>query len=300
MLAEFLQYTINGLAQGSVYALIALGYTMVYGILKLINFAHSEFYMSGAFFGILAFSYLKLPLFAGFLVVIIFTGLLAVLTERVAYRPLRHSNRIAPLITALGVSIVLPELCRVIAGPEPREFPSLFENHVYDLTPWHAQLEGVLIQKTQLVIFGLTFFLMIVLRYIVLKTKIGRAMRALSFDFDASQLMGVPINRVIAFTFFLGASLAGVAGILIGMYQGQVDPYMGQMAGLKAFTAAVLGGIGVVPGAVIGALILGLSEAFVVGYGQSSYRDAIAFGILIFVLLIRPWGILGTPERVKV
>lgn len=300
MLAEFLQYTVNGLAQGSVYALIALGYTMVYGILKLINFAHSEFYMSGAFFALVVFSTFKLPLVLGFFVVIILTGLLAVLVERIAYRPLRNANRIAPLITALGVSIVLPELCRVIMGPEPREFPELIENNVYDLVAIHPSLDGVLVQKTQLIIFGVTFVLMLLLRYIVMHTKIGRAMRALSFDFDASLLMGVPLNRIIAFTFFLGASLAAVGGMLIGVYQNQIDPYMGQLAGLKAFTAAVLGGIGVVPGAVVGALLLGLSEAFVVGYGQSSYRDAIAFGILIVVLLIRPWGIMGRPERIKV
>jgi len=299
-MVEFLQYIINGLAQGSIYALIALGYTMVYGILKLINFAHSEFYMSGAFFGLLVFSVFNLPFGIGLALVMVMTGLVAMLVERVAYRPLRNSNRIAPLITALGVSIVMPELCRLIAGPAPRSFPQQFENRVYDFMEIHPSFEGVLLQRNQIIIFLTSFSLMVILRYIVMKTKIGRAMRALSFDFDASQLMGVPLNRVIAFTFFLGASLAGVAGILIGMYQNQIDPYMGQLAGLKAFTAAVLGGIGSVPGAVLGAMLLGISEALVVGYGQSSYRDAIAFGILIFVLLIRPWGILGSPERVKV
>ncbi|MEO5668557.1 MAG: branched-chain amino acid ABC transporter permease, partial [Bdellovibrionota bacterium] len=161
-------------------------------------------------------------------------------------------------------------------------------------------LDGVIIQRNQIMVFVIAIVLMILLNTIVMKTKIGRAMRALSMDFDASRLMGVPIDRVIAFTFFIGASLAGAGGMLVGMYYNQVEPYMGQLAGLKAFTAAVLGGIGVIPGAVIGAFILSISEALVVGYSESSYRDAIAFAILILVLMFRPWGILGRPERVKV
>lgn len=297
---EVVQYLINGIAQGAVYALIALGYTMVYGILKLINFAHGEFYMAGAFFGIVAFSVLGLPPALGTIAVMVATGLLAVLVERLAYRPLRHSNRIAPLITAIGVSIVLLEAARLIAGAHPRPFPQLFENTVYELGTWMPALDGVILQKTQLVIFFTTLVLMALLWFIVNRTKWGRAMRALSVDFDASQLMGVPINRVIAFTFFLGAALAGAAGLLVGMYYNQAEPYMGQLAGLKAFTAAVLGGIGVIPGAVLGALFLGVAEALVVGYGESSYRDAIAFAILIAVLMTRPWGLLGKPERVKV
>lgn len=300
LLAEFTQYLINGLAQGAIYALIALGYTMVYGILKLINFAHGEFYMVAGFFGLVAFNLLHLPFLPGLLVVMIFTGLLAVTVERFAYRPLRKSRRIAPLITALGISIVLLELTRIIGGAEPRPFPQQFENDIYDLAEWSPRLEGVVVQKNQIVILCVSLGLMALLNFVVMRTRLGRAMRALSMDFEASQLMGVPLNRVIAFTFFVGASLAGAGGVLVGMYYNQVEPYMGQLAGLKAFTAAVLGGIGVIPGAVLGSMLLGVSEAFVVGYGQSSYRDAIAFGILIIVLMIRPWGLLGKPERIKV
>jgi len=296
---ELLQYLINGLALGSIYALIALGYTMVYGILKLINFAHGEFYMAGGIFGVLAIGTLGLHPALG-VASAPARAALSVLVERLAYRPLRNKNRIAPLITALGVSIVLMEGFRVVFGAQPRSFPQLFENTVYDLGEWFPSLEGVIVQQTQIVIFLVMLVLMSALSYIVLKTKMGRAMRALSFAFDASRLMGVPIDRVIAFTFFLGASLAGIAGILVGMYFNNVEPYMGQLAGLKAFTAAVLGGIGVIPGAVLGALALGVCESLVVGYGQSSYRDAIAFGILILMLTTRPWGLLGKPQREKV
>ncbi len=303
--AELVQYLINGLSQGSIYALIALGYTMVYGILKLINFAHGEFYMVGAFLGVFLFSNISssgnIGLFVvGGIAVMGGTGLLAVLVERFAYRPLRGAKRIAPLITALGISIILLEVVRISVGAQPRPFPQIFEEKTYDLSTWFPFLEGVVLRRVQILIFVTTLILMGLLRWIVMKTKMGRAMRALSVDYDASRLMGVPVNRVIAFTFFLGASLAAMAGVLVGMYFSQVDPYMGQMAGLKAFTAAVLGGIGVIPGAVLGSLVLGVCEALVVGYGESSYRDAMAFGILIVVLMVRPWGLMGVPERVKV
>lgn len=314
LVAELVQYLINGVSQGAIYALIALGYTMVYGILKLINFAHGEFYMVGAMLGVGVFSILmkqfppeqssmlmSLGVFAlGLLIVASVTGLIAVLVERFAYRPLRGANRIAPLITALGVSIVLLELGRIIGGANPRAFPTLFEEQIYELGSEGSLLEGVIVQRNQIFILLTSLSFMILLSWIVMKTKMGRAMRALSFDMDACRLMGVNLNSVIAFTFFIGASLAGVAGILVGMYYNQVEPYMGQLAGLKAFTSAVLGGIGVIPGAVLGAMMLGVSEALVVGYGESSYRDAIAFAILIVVLMIRPWGLLGKPERVKV
>ena len=299
-MAEFVQYLINGLAQGSIYALIALGYTMVYGILKLINFAHGEFYMVGAFLGIFVFSALKLPLLPGIALVMIINGLFAVVVERLAYRPLRNANRIAPLITALGISIVILEAMRVFVGAQPRSFPQVVEEKIYDIGASFPALDGVILQRAQIIIFVVSLGLMVLLRYVVMKTKIGRAMRALSVDFDACRLMGVPVDRVIAFTFFIGAALAGAGGVLVGMYYNQAEPYMGQLAGLKAFTAAVLGGIGVIPGAVIGALLLGVCEQLVVGYGQSSYRDAIAFAVLILVLMLRPWGILGKPERVKV
>lgn len=299
-MSELVQYLVNGFAQGSIYALIALGYTMVYGILKLINFAHGELYMLGGFFGILFLQVMGLPFWATLILTMAVVGLLAVLIERFAYRPLRGAPRIAPLITALGVSIVLLEATRLLAGAQPRAFPQPFEDVFYEVGLWIPALEGVIVQRNQLVIFSISIALMLLLNFVVMKTQIGRAMRALSMDFDASRLMGVPIDRVIAFTFFIGAGLAGAGGLLVGMYYNQVEPYMGQLVGLKAFTAAVLGGIGVIPGAVIGSFLLAISEALVVGYGESSYRDAIAFGILIFVLMLRPWGLLGKAERVKV
>lgn len=290
---DFFQYLINGLSQGAIYALIALGYTMVYGILKFINFAHGEFYMVGAFVGIFVFQALGLPFLLGLPLVMAIMGIVAVLIERVAYRPLRGAKRIAPLITALGISISFAELTRVLVGPEPRGFPQV-------LQLGYLEFSGVIIRGEQILILGLTIVLMGMLTWIVMRTKLGRAMRALSEDFDACRLMGVNIDLVVAFTFFLGAALAGVAGVMVGLYYNQVEPYMGQLAGLKAFTAAVLGGIGVIPGAVMGAVLLGLAEAMVVGYWASSYRDAIAFAILILVLMFRPWGLLGRPERIKV
>lgn len=298
--SELVQYIINGIAQGAIYALIALGYTMVYGILKLINFAHGEFYMVGAFLGVIAIGTLGMPVWIAIPVVMAASGGLAVLVERIAYRPLRNAGRVAPLITALGVSIFLLEAARVIFGAQPRSFPPVMEQQIYDLAFLGEAFDGVIVQKTQLVILAVSLSLMFLLRWVVQSTKVGRAMRALSMDFDASRLMGVPLNRTIAFTFFVGAALAGVAGILVGMHYNNVDTYMGQLAGLKAFTAAVLGGIGVIPGAVLGAFALGVIENLVVGYMESSYRDAIAFAILIFVLMVRPWGLMGKPERVKV
>lgn len=291
--SELAQFVLNGLAQGAIYALIALGYTLVYGILKLINFAHGEFYMVGAFLGVFVLGYLGLPWYLGIPLVMLLNGLLAVLVERIAYRPLRKAKRVAPLITAVGVSIVLLEGMRVIAGPQPRDFPQFLDNHTFILG-------NLVLQSNQLLVFGVTLVLMLGLRYVVMSTDMGRAMRAASQDFDASRLMGVPLNRVIAFTFFIGASAASIAGILVGLVFNQVEPYMGQLSGLKAFTAAVLGGIGSVPGAVLGSLFLGVSESLVVGYLASSYRDAITFGVLILVLMVRPWGLLGKPQRVKV
>jgi len=299
-MSEFVQYLVNGFAQGSIYALIALGYTMVYGILKLINFAHGEFYMIGGFVGAYLLVQFGLPFWLVLILVMPIVGGLAVLVERIAYRPLRNAPRIAPLITAIGISIMLLEAMRLIAGAQPRPFPQPFEDVIYEVGEFIPALDGVIVQRSQIMIFGIAIALMLLLNAIVMKTKIGRAMRALSMDFDASRLMGVAIDRVVAFTFLLGAGLAGAGGVLVGMYYNQIEPYMGQLAGLKAFTAAVLGGIGVIPGAVIGSFILSISEALVVGYSESSYRDAIAFAILIVVLMFRPWGILGKPERIKV
>lgn len=299
-MSEFVQYLVNGFAQGSIYALIALGYTMVYGILKLINFAHGEFYMIGGYIGAYMLQSLGLPFWLVLILVMPTVGLLAVVVERLAYRPLRNAPRIAPLITTIGVSIMLLEIMRLIAGAQPRAFPQPFDDVIYEVGNWLPSLDGVILQRSQIIIFAIAISLMLLLNTIVMKTKMGRAMRALSMDFDASRLMGVPIDRVVGFTFFIGAGLAGAGGVLVGMYYNQIEPYMGQLSGLKAFTAAVLGGIGVIPGAVIGSFILSISEALVVGYGESSYRDAIAFAILIVVLMFRPWGILGKPERVKV
>jgi branched-chain amino acid transport system permease protein len=290
----FLQQVINGLQIGFVYALIALGYTMVYGIVRLINFAHGDVFMIGAFIGLYAVERYQWPLTAVFVSAVVGCTFLAVLIEQLAYRPLRHAPKIASLITAIGVSLFLEYFTslRQVFGPHfysfPRPFPVVRWN-------WH----GILVTNIQAVIF-FTVFCLLLLQFIVFRTKMGRAMRAVSFDYVTAGLMGVNVNVVISFTFGLGAALAGVGGVLYGIAYPQVNTFMGFMPGLKAFTAAVLGGIGNIPGAVLGALIMGQSETMVSAYVSSAYRDGIAFVILILVLLWKPTGILGTPRTEKV
>jgi branched-chain amino acid transport system permease protein len=295
--SDLMQYLINGITQGSIYALIALGYTMVYGIIKLVNFAHGEFYMVGAYVGYYTIVVFHLPPLIAFPVSMLVSGLLAVIVERLVYKPIRPAGRISALITALGTSLLLQNLGQLLIGADSKPYPEIIEEKTYYL-PNHWG--DVSITSTQLIIIGVTFLLMVVLWFFVNKTKLGQAMRATSFSHDAAMLMGINIDRIITLTFFIGASLAGAAGVLVGMYYNIVDPMMGMIPGLKAFIAAVLGGIGVIPGAVIGGLVLGVAENLVVGFWVSTYRDAIAFAILIFILLIKPTGLLGKNTREKV
>ena len=291
---EFLQQLINGISLGSIYALIALGYTMVYGIIKLINFAHGDIYMVGAYAGFFAVAVLGWGLVPALLASMLFCAVLGVLIERLAYRPVRNAGRIAALTTAIGVSLILEYGGMLIVGPQPRAFPSVLEHRYYRF--WG----DVVISNQQIAILALTVVLMLALQFIVHRTRVGKAMRAVSFDMEAAMLMGINVNTTISATFALGSALAGAAGVLVGVYYSSISPLMGIMPGLKAFVAAVLGGIGVIPGAALGGLVMGVVEALVSGYGASLYRDAVAFAILILILLIKPSGILGTAEREKV
>lgn len=289
----FEQQLINGLTQGSVYALIALGYTMVYGIIQLINFAHGEIYMIGAFVGVIMVAILGQGFFVSMLVAMIVCMALAVTVERIAYRPLRKSSRLAVLISAIGASIFLQNAIVLWRGPQPVGFPKMINDAIYTIGP-------VEITKVQLIILGTAAVLMAILHYIIKYVKLGKAMRAVSEDYDTSALMGVNINRVISFTFAIGSALAAAGGVLIGMYYNMISPFMGLMAGLKAFCAAVLGGIGSIPGAVLGGLFIGVAETMGIAAGFGTYKDAIAFSLLIIVLLVRPTGLLGKPIQRKV
>ena len=290
---DFLQYLVNGLSQGSIYALIALGYTMVYGILKLINFAHGEFYMIGCFSGYFLIRS-GMPIYFALPLAMLIPGLAAVIVEVVAYRPIRHAGKIPALITALGVSFFFQYLGQGVIGADPKPYPPVFTDKTFLIG------DAISITLTQIIIMGSTVFLMFFLWWFVKFTKIGKAMRALSFSRDASELMGINTNRVISFTFFLGASLAGLAGVMVGAYYNSVEPMMGLIPGLKAFIAAVLGGIGIIPGAFLGGLLLGVIENLVVGFWVSTYRDVVAFAILILILLIKPTGLLGKKSKEKV
>lgn len=292
-MSQFLQQVINGLSLGSIYALIALGYTMVYGIIKLINFAHGDIYMLGAYVAFITTTYFGFSFFPAMIASMVVCGILGVLIERIAYKPLRHATRIAALITAIGVSYVLEYTTQYVMGSEVKTYPTLLSNASFTLGP-------VTISMQQVYIFTITIVLMIALQLIIKKTKMGRAMRAVSVDEDAAKLMGINVDTTISFTFLLGSSLAGVAGILVGIYYNSIDPLMGMIPGLKAFIAAVFGGIGSVPGAMIGGLFIGVAETMVVAYGSSLYRDAIVYLILILILIIKPDGLLGKNQREKV
>ena len=298
-MTTFLQQLMNGLSLGSIYALIALGYTMVYGILRLINFAHGDVYMVGAYVGYYLSRRLRgdqPSLFSAVLVMLgsmLVAALLGLVIERFAYRPLRRAARLTLLVTAIFVSLLLENAGQLVFGPDPKFFPSLAPRTDF-------LVAGVRITSEQLTVIGVSVLLMFLLRAFVQNTLTGKAMRAVSFNLDAAKLMGISTDRIIAVTFGLGSALAAAAGVLIGMQIPKIDPLMGIVYGLKAFVAAVLGGIGNIPGAVLGGLLLGLSEVMVVGYLSSTYRDAIAFGILILVLLLRPQGILGRVQKEKV
>ncbi|MCX7919754.1 MAG: branched-chain amino acid ABC transporter permease [bacterium] len=292
----FIQQLINGLTLGAIYALIALGYTMVYGILQLINFAHGEIYMIGGYIGVFVVSVFGPTLIASgnaiyllpiiFIVSMLFCAGLGITIERLAYRPLRNAPRLAPLITAVGVSLVLQNAAMLIFGSENKIFPSIFPEGA-------IMLNNARISYLQIFIIIFCILLMVGLELFIKKTKLGIAMRATAQDRDAAALMGININRVIATTFFIGSALGAAAGVMVGMYYGVVKYDMGYIAGVKAFTAAVLGGIGNIPGAMFGGILLGVLESFGAGYISSAYKDAFAFGILVIVLIFKPSGLFG-------
>ena len=288
-----LQQLINGLILGSVYALLALGYTMVYGIIKLINFAHGDIYMMGAFIGYFLITKYHMNFFVALVPTMVLTAILGVVIEFLAYRPLRNSTRIAALITAIGVSFFLEYSMVRLVGANKHAFPQTLATVKYNLGP-------VSVTNVQLIILGVSIFLMLALQFIVQKTKMGKAMRAVSVDSDAAQLMGINVNSTISFTFALGSALAGAGGVLIGLYYNSVDPLMGMVPGIKAFVAAVLGGIGIIPGAAVGGFMIGLLETFSVSIGLASYKDAVVYAVLIIILLVRPAGILGKNVKEKV
>jgi branched-chain amino acid transport system permease protein len=300
--SQFLQQLLNGIHLGSIYALIALGYTMVYGVLRLINFAHGDVYMVGAYLGLMVAARLGAEAHPGVesaLVVMLgsMAGCVALglVIERFAYRPLRRSPRLTALITAIGVSLLLENVIQLQFGPDPKYFPELLPSHPL----LHTSL--LTVESNSAIITLTAFALMGILWYIVTRTKMGKAMRAVSYDREAAQLMGINTDRVIAFTFALGSALAGAAGFLYpALSHTRVEPLIGVLPGLKAFVAAVLGGIGSIPGAMVGGLIMGIAEYAVVGVGQSAWRDAIAFVVLILILLLKPAGIFGraVPEKV--
>jgi branched-chain amino acid transport system permease protein len=289
----FLQHLLTGLNVGSIYALIALGYTMVYGIVRLINFAHGDILMVGAYVAFISATVFNLPLWAVLLVAMAFCALSGVLIDRIAYKPLRNAPRISTLITAIGVSFFLQNLFLAIFSPSPKRVPRMI-----NLDPIH--LGELKITYTQILTLGLAIICMIALELFVKKTKTGKAMRAVSEDKGAARLMGINVNRTIAITFAIGSALGAVGGVLFSMAYPQIDPYLGVMPGLKAFIAAVLGGIGSIPGAMIGGYVMGLAESFTRAYISTSWADAVVFGILIFVLLFKPTGILGKNVREKV
>jgi len=290
---QLIQQLINGISLGSIYALIALGYTMVYGIIKLINFAHGDIYMVGAYVAFFATTYLKLSFFPALLLAMVVAAIVGVIIERLAYRPLRYAPRIAVLITAIGVSLLLEYGGILLVSPQPRTFPTLFQTDVY-------VFGNIVVNSQQVLILAVALSLMVILTYVVQRTKIGKAMRAVSFDTDAARLMGIDVDRVISITFAIGSALAAAAGMLVGVYYNSIDPLMGIMPGLKAFVAAVLGGIGVIPGAMLGGILMGITEALVSGFISSTFRDAAAFAILIIILLFKPSGLLGKNVREKV
>ncbi|GAB6157388.1 branched-chain amino acid ABC transporter permease [Desulfotomaculum varum] len=290
----FLQQLINGISLGSIYALIALGYTMVYGIVQLINFAHGDIYMVGAYLGFFATAVLGWSFVPALLLAMVVCAILGMVIEKLAYTPLRNAPRIAALITAIGVSLFLEYGMMLMVTPQVRTFPQVLPEVQYKL------FGDLVITNRQIIILVVTVALMVLLQYIVHKTKIGKAMRAVSHDKQAAQLMGINVNKTISATFAIGSALAAAAGVLVGIYYNAINPLMGIMPGLKAFVAAVLGGIGIIPGAMTGGFLLGIVEAMVSGYGKSLYRDPVAFIILIIILIVKPAGLFGKNVREKV
>ncbi len=298
---DLIQHLINGLSLGSIYALIALGYTMVYGVLQLINFAHSDIYMMGAFASYYVSRWFNFEAHPG--IVTLCMALLASMTacaligvavERFAYRPLRGSPKINILITAIGVSLFLQFGAQLIFGPNPKAFPTLIEDVAL------IETEFIVLKSLEVTVFVITLLALGVLHFLVYKTKFGKSMRAVSHNINTASVLGINVNKVIVLTFIVGSALAGVGSVLVGLKYPKIEPLMGVMIGLKGFVAAVFGGIGNMTGAVIGAMIMGLSEEFVVAYLSSTLRDALAFGLLIGILIWKPSGLLGknTVEKV--
>jgi branched-chain amino acid transport system permease protein len=296
-MTEFLQQLLNGLSLGAIYALIALGYTMVYGVLRFINFAHSDVFMVGAFIGYFVGSHLPQGTVLGGLACLAAAmagcAILGIIIERLVYRPLRGGPTLNVLITAIGMSLFLEYTGQLVFGATPRAFPPMFPSKV-------IEVRGLIVSMNQVIVIVVTAVLMVSLELAVHRTKIGTAMRAVSLNPRAAQLVGINIDVVISFTFGLGSALAGAGGVLYALNYPSIDPLMGVVPGLKAFVAAVLGGVGNIPGAALGALILGMVETFVDGSRWSTYKDAIAFATLIAILLFRPAGLLGrfTAEKV--
>lgn len=302
-MTELLQQIINGLSLGSVYALMALGYTMVYGVLRLINFAHGEVFMVGAYVGLYTARALGIERQTGefppgFSLLVLLSAMFAcavlgVVLELVAYRPVRHAPRLTPLITAIGMSLLLQNLGMLIFSPNPQYYPAILKEVRFDLG-------GVILTNIKIAIFAVAVACMGGLYLLVHRTWSGKAMRAVSMNLGAARLMGINTNRVISVTFALGSALAAAGGILFSLDQIIVNPLIGVLTGLKAFVAAVLGGIGSIPGAMLGGLLIGLAEQLTAGYLSPDYRDAIIFGILIAILLLKPEGILGSARQEKV
>ncbi len=301
----FLQQLINGITLGAIYGLIAIGYTMVYGIIGMINFAHGDIYMLGAFFALIAYlaattmggGSVAFGLMAALLATMLFTSLWGWAVERLAYRPLRGAPRLAPLISAIGMSIVLQNFTQLTQGARVKPLQPVIHGGV---TLLKANGFAVSLSWLQITIVLVTVALMLVFTWVINRTPLGRAQRATEQDMKMAALLGVNVDRVISTTFVIGAALASVAGLMVTLYYGVIDFYIGFLAGIKAFTAAVLGGIGSLPGAMLGGLAIGLIEALWSGYFSIEYKDVAAFSILVLVLLFRPSGLLGRPEVEKI
>lgn len=294
----FLQQLVNGITLGGVYALIAVGYTMVYGVIQLINFAHGEIYMLGAFLAYTMVTVLGIPFLGAFVLTLLICAVFGMLLDLIAYRPLRNAPRLAALITAIGMSIFLQNLALMIWGSQIKSYPRDMLPPVFFKSA--LTLGDVSLSWLQVFIVSITVLFMIILHLIIHKTRIGTAMRAVSQDKTTAALMGIGVNRVISFTFAIGSAMGGMAGILVGLYYNAIFPTMGYIAGIKAFAAAVLGGIGSVPGAMLGGGVLGIAEVMGAGYISSEYRDGISYAVMIAVILFKPSGLIGRQIGEKV